>query len=134
MYVVVVSFTHDDSSELDILASICMENLYCDSTPGEMPISDIEFFNEYSNPTFVLREWDFVNFTPVVIFNCLGTSLVPDLNESRTKRHIILWSSIINKINYLLPIVNRPYYFFLRFGFEARNKFPQLIIIVGTRI
>lgn len=93
MYVVVVSFIHDDSSELDTLDSICVVSLSSDSIPGEMPgTADTELFNEYSNPIFVLSDWDFVNFMPVVIFNCLDTASVPYLDELKmeqiiSKRH-----------------------------------------------
>ena len=85
VYVVLVSFAQEFSSELDILDSIWVENVSWDSTPPLMPPipADKECINEYWNPTLVVSNLEMVNFTPVVILNSLVMSLVPFLDENK---------------------------------------------------
>ena len=86
VYVVVVDFDQNLSSELIRLISIWVENVVVVSTPAVMPkmLAPKEAFSEVSKPTLVEIFLEFANFNPVVTVNSLVISVDPCLEITRT--------------------------------------------------
>ena len=86
VYVVVVDFDQNLSSELIRLISIWVENLVVASIPALMPnkLALKEVLSAVSRPYFVEMFVDFVIFTPVVTVNSLVISVDPCLETTRT--------------------------------------------------
>ena len=84
VYVVVVDFDQNLSSELIRLISIWVENLVVVSIPALMPkkLALKEAFSAVSRPYFVEMFMEFDNFTPVVTVNSLVISVDPCLEKN----------------------------------------------------